>query len=287
MQLSQLLNAITGGVLSGVLCWLLMQALVRLAPLWRFGHAFGDLVLNAPGEYARENLRRAARGMLLLGASACAGVGGFVALGLLAVPRSHGVLMWVTFIIACALIVVWAVFVVRGIRRWRICRLAARADVALGSALERLAMQGHRVFHDVALGKQRFEHLVVGMRGLFVIRTVAHKPRRNLKVARLDGRTLEFQDGRRLPDPVIEVEQGARVLSELAGRLLGHALPARAVLAVPGWEVLTDQAGELLLVNEKTAITLLGWSRPSDQLLDEDAPALQERLARLSISRNL
>ncbi|MGH8363135.1 MAG: NERD domain-containing protein, partial [Gammaproteobacteria bacterium] len=197
------------------------------------------------------------------------------------------VLMWVIFIMACVLIVVWAVFLVRGYRRWRVCRFVARADVALGAALDRLAMQGHRVFHDVALGKQRFEHVVVGARGLFVIRTVARRPKRNLNVVRLHGRTLEFQDGLNLPDPSGEVEQGAHLLSELAGRLLNHPVQARAVLATPGWEVPTDQAGDLLLVNEKTAIMLLGWSRAGDHLLSEDAPALQERLVRLSISRNL
>lgn len=287
MQLSHLLIAITGGVLSGVLCWLLLQALVRLAPLVRLRHAFGDLVLNAPGEQARENLARAARGMLLLGAAACASVGGFVALAVLALPSFGGVLMWVIFIIACALIVVWAVFLVHGFRRWRVCRFAARADVALGAALDRLAMQGHRVFHDVALGKQRFEHVVVGPRGLFVIRTVARRPKRNLNVVRLHGRTLEFQDGVNLTDTAGEVEQGAHLLSELAGRLLNHPVQARAVLAAPGWEVPTDQAGDLLLVNEKTAIMLLGWSRAGDHLLSEEAPTLQERLVRLSINRNI
>ncbi len=287
MQLSHLLTAITGGVLSGVLCWLLLQALVRLAPLVRLRLAFGGLVLNAAGEMARANLTRAARDMLLLGAAACATVGGFVALALLSVPGFGGVLMWVIFIMACVLIVVWAVFLVRGYRRWRVCRFVARADVALGAALDRLAMQGHRVFHDVALGKQRFEHVVVGARGLFVIRTVARRPKRNLNVVRLHGRTLEFQDGLNLPDPSGEVEQGAHLLSELAGRLLNHPVQARAVLATPGWEVPTDQAGDLLLVNEKTAIMLLGWSRAGDHLLSEDAPALQERLVRLSISRNL
>ncbi|MDE2272693.1 MAG: NERD domain-containing protein [Gammaproteobacteria bacterium] len=287
MQLSHLLNAITGGVLSGVLCWLLLQAVVRVAPLVRLRLAFGGLVLNAPGELARENLARAARNMLLLGAAACAAVGGFVAFAVLAMPSVGAVLMWVIFVIACALIVVWAIFLVRGYRRWRVCRFASRADVAIGAALDRLAMQGHRVFHDVALGKQRFEHVVVGPRGLFVIRTVTRRPRRNLNVVRLHGRTLEFQDGLNLPDPAGEVEQGAHLLSELAGRLLNHPVQARAVLAVPGWEVSTDQAGDLLLVNEKTAIMLLGWSRAGDHLLNEDAPALQERLVRLSISRNL
>lgn len=287
MQLPQLLNAITGGVLAGVLCWLLLSALTWVAPLLRMRRVFGDLVLNAAGEVSRKHLRRAERGMLLLGAAACAAVGGCVALLLLTAPRFAGVLMWVIFFIACGLIVVWTVFVVRGFARWRACRFAARADVALGASLSRLALQGHRTLNDVMLGQENFEHVVVGPRGLFVIRTVARRPPRRLNSARLNGGILEFQDGRRLTEPVAEVQQAARLLSELASRQLGHPLRAQPVLAVPGWEVAPDQAGEPLLVNEKTAVMLLGWSRPVDQLLDDDAPALQERLARLCVNRGL
>lgn len=287
MLLPQLLNAITGGVFAGLLCWLLLNALAAVAPLLRMRRVFGDLVLNAAGEVSRKNLRRAERGMLLLGAAACAAVGGCLASLLLTAPRFAGALMWVIFLLACALIILWAVFVARGVARWRACRFAARADVAMGAALSRLALQGHRAFNDVMLGQENFEHVVVGSRGLFVIRTVARKPPRRLNSARLNNGVLEFQDGRRLTEPIAEVQQAARLLSELASRQLGHPLRAQPVLAVPGWEVAADQAGEPLLVNEKTAVMLLGWSRPVDQLLDDDAPALQERLARLCINRGL
>ena len=286
MQLPYLLNAITGGVLSSVLCWLLMNVLVRIALLLRIRRAFGDLVLNVPGEQARANLYRTQREALLLTAAACAAVGGFLAQWLLAAPRFQGVLMWVMFGVACVLIVAWLVFSVRVWRHWRTCRFAARADAALGAALERLALQGHRVFHEVMLGKQRFEHVVVGPHGLFVIRTVARRPGR-MNAARLNGRMLEFHDGKTLVDPILEAEQGARVLSELASRQLGHDLRARPVVATPGWEVTPDQFGDLVLVNEKTAVLLLSWSRPADHPLEDDAPALQERLARLSVNRAL
>src|SRR5574337_1077286 len=141
-----------------------IPVLFRIAPLLRMRRMFGDLVLNAPGEVSRKHLRRAGRGMLLLGAAACAAVGGCVALLLLTAPRFAGVLMWVIFLIACALIVVWAVFVVRGVARWSACRFAARADAALGAALSRLALQGHRAFNDVMLSQESFEHVVVGPR---------------------------------------------------------------------------------------------------------------------------
>jgi len=85
-----------------------------------------------------------------------------------------------------------------------------------------------------------------------------------MNAARLNDRTLEFHDGKLLVDPILEAEQGARTLSELAGRQLGHALRARAVVAVPGWDVAPDQAGELLLINEKPQFCCsAGAARPT------------------------
>lgn len=286
MPLTNLLNDITGGVLCGLLCWLLLSAATWVAPLLRFETRFRDLVLNASAEQARERLHRAQRKASLLTVAACAALGGFVTLWLLAMPRFHAVPIWVIFGVACLLIVAWCVFTMRAWRQWRTSRFAARADAALGAALERLAMQGHRVFHAVTFGTHCFEHVVVGPRGLFVIRTVARRPGR-MNAARLNERTLEFQDGKVLVDPILEAEQGARIFSELASRQLGHALRARAVVATPGWEVTPDQVGDLVLVNEKTVVLLLSWSRPADHPLEGDALALQERLARLCVNRRL
>ena len=286
MPSTNLLNALTGAVVCGLLCWLLLSAVVRMAPLLRFRNAFRDLVLNISAEQARAGLRRAEREALLRAAAACAAAGGFVAFWLLTVPQFRGVSLWVMSGVACILIAAWSVFTVRAWRQWRIWRFAARADTALGAALERLAMQGHRVFHAVSIGKHCFEHVIVGPRGLFVVRTVARRPGR-MNAARFNGRTLEFHDGKVLVDPILEAEEGARTLSELASRQLGHALRARAVVAVPGWEVTPDQVGELLLINEKTAILLPSWSRPADQPLAGDDLAMQERLARMSVTHSL
>jgi len=286
MSVVYLLNAVTDGVLCGLLSWLLLSVMGYIAPLLRLRSSFRDVVLNAPAEQARADLQRAQRAALRLTVAACAAIAGFIALWLLATPRFQGLPMWVAFAVACVLIGTWSVFSVHAWRHWRTCRFAARADAALGAALERLALQGHRVFHAVALGKQHFEHVVVGPQGLFVIRTVARRPGR-MNAARLNGHTLEFHDGKTLVDPVLEAEQGARLLSELASRQLDHALRARPVVATPGWEVTPDQIGDLLLVNEKTAVLLLSWSRPADHPLEGDAPALQERLARLCVNRAL
>lgn len=285
MQFDHVLNAAAGGVLSGALFWLLMWLLMRGVSLLRFRGAFPDLVLNVPGEHTRRTLRMAERELLLLTGAACAALATVPLL--LGPPPFTGVWMWIQALCAVLLLVAWAVFVVRAFKHWRICRFAARADAAIGAALARLALQGHRVFHGIVLGGESIDHVVVGPRGAYAVKVVAHRPAGEAKTARLGTRGLEFQDGSVQLDPMDSIERGARLLAELAMRSLGHNITVRPVLAVPGWEVVPVQNGELLLVNEKSAVMLSGWSRPDDQLFDEDAASLQERLARLSRNHSL
>lgn len=287
MQLGNLLNTIAAGVFAGTLFWLLMWPLVRVTPLLRLKGVFPELVLNGCAEQAREALHLASRELAMLTGAACAAVAAFLALLFMETPVSFGVLSYVLFAIACLLTVAWGVFAVRGLRRWWQYRFAARADAALGAVLGRVAMAGHRVFHDVSLGNERFEHVVVGPRGIFVVRVVARRAVKQARAVRLNGRTLEFQDGKVLADPIVSVERGARLLAELVERSLSHRVAVRPVVAVPGWEVAPAHGTELLLVNEKNALMLPGWSRPADHVFEEDLPALQERLARLSVNRGL
>jgi len=69
MPLTNLLNALAGAAVCGLLCWLLLSAAVRVAPLLRLRNAFRDLVLNMSAEQARAGLRRAEREALLLTAA--------------------------------------------------------------------------------------------------------------------------------------------------------------------------------------------------------------------------
>lgn len=287
MSLSTLFNSIAGGVFAGTVFWLLLWPLSRVRQLWRFKPMFADGVLNGCAEHSRAVLRAAERDLLLLTGAACAALAAFLALLTLGNAAALGVLTYVLFGIACALFVAWCVFIVRGLRCWRRRRFEARADAAIGATLARLAMQGYRVFHAVPLGRTIFEHVVVGPHGLFVVKVVARRVAKPTRVVRLNGRTLEFQDGTVLTEPVVSAENGARVLAELVGRMLDHRIQVRAVLAVPGWEVAPVPDGGSLLVNEKNALMLPGWSRPADHVFEDDLPALQERFARLCVNRTL
>src|SRR5579872_1874125 len=159
MPLAFVLNLIVGAVFAVAVAWAILWALTRVAPYLRFKGAFPELTQNAAGERARTELRATERDLLLLAAAAAMALTTVFALGLLGAPRLSGLWMWVLFGLACALIAAWWVFLVRGFMAWRLRRYAARSSIALAGALGRLALQGHRVFHDVPCGGLTVDHV--------------------------------------------------------------------------------------------------------------------------------
>jgi len=289
MSMMLVLNALSGAVFAAAVTWALLWALTRVAPYLRFKGAFPELGLNAPAEQARATLRAVERDLLLLAAAACTLLTAVMALFVYGSPRLTGLWMWLLFGLACALFIAGWVFLVRGFISWRRCRYAARAHLALSGALGRLAMQGHRLFHDVPLGELTLDHLVVGKLGAFAITLIARRPGKLGNVARINGRSIEFQDGFALLDTIALAERGARALADATAKGLSHRIHVLPVVAVPGWEIAPPQgqAGEVFLINEKSAVMLLRSSKPADHLLDEDAASLQEQLMRLCVNPKL
>lgn len=287
MLLAFVLNLIVGAAFAAAAAWAILWALVRVAPYLRFRGVFQELAQNAAGERARAELRATERDLLLLAAAAATGFTAAFALGLLGASRLSGLWMWVLFGVACALFVVWSVFLVRGFMAWRLRRYAARSSVALAGALGRLALQGHRVFHDVPCGGLIVDHVVMGKLGVFALTLVAHRPGKLGNVARINGRSIEFQDGHVLLDTLALAERGARALTDATAKGLSHRIHVLPAVAIPGWEIAPPQgqAGEVFLINEKSAVMLLRSAKPSDQLLDQDVVALQEQLTRLCTNK--
>lgn len=279
-------NLFTAAVFTGAIAWGLFWLLAHAARWFRFKGAFPDLVQNAAGTPARRALREQERDLLLLGCAALTAIAAWLVLCIYLIPRLTGIWMWVLFAPACLLFIAWWVFLVLDLRRWRELRFAARAQAAFAGALGRLSLQGHRVFHDVTVGDLTLDHVVMGAKGMFAIRLVARRPGRGAEaVVRINGRSIEFQDGFALLDAIAMAERGARALSDMQVKGLSHRLHVLPVVAVPGWEIAPSQgqAGETFLANEKTAMLLLRASKPADYLMDADLGPLQEYLARLTV----
>jgi hypothetical protein len=290
MGLSLIITVITAAVFAGALAWALLWSSLRIAGWIRFKGAFPELVQNVAGGAARRELRFLEREVATLTAACLAALAAAALLSFYAEARLTGVWMWVLFGVACALAVAWIFFLVRQLRRWRDLRFAARAQAAFAAALGRLNLQGHRVFHDLEVGGITLDHVVLGTKGCFAIRLVARRPRKGVEtVVRINGRSIEFQDGYALLDTIALAERGARALADMPVKGLSHRLHVLPVVAVPGWEIAPaqGQAGETFLANEKTAMLLLRASKPADYLMDADAALFHEHLARMSVDPGL
>ncbi|HEX4300132.1 MAG TPA: NERD domain-containing protein [Gammaproteobacteria bacterium] len=286
MPLALVISIITAAVFTAAVAWALLWLSLRLASLLRFKGAFPEGVQNAAGGIARRELRRLERELAVLTAGVSAAVGAAVLLALYGNTRLTGVWLWLLFGLACTLVVAWIVFLVRQLMRWREARFAARAQAAFAASLARLNLQGLRVFHDVALGDLTLDHVVLGLRGLFVIRVVTRRPARGAEtVVRINGRSIEFQDGFALLDTLSLTERAARALADMQVKGLSHRPHVLPVVAVPGWEIAPAQgaAGETFLANEKTAMLLTRVAKPADSLMDADVALLQEHLTKLSM----
>jgi len=287
--LAFVLNALSGALCAAALVWALLWCCTRLAPYVRFKGAFAELALNAAGERARTALRAVERDILLLMAAALSAGGTFLALWIYGGVRLTSLWMWLLFALACLLFIAWWVFLVRKLIAWRLARHAARCHVALGGVLGRLALQGGRAFHDVPLGEHTLDHLVIGKQGAFAISLVARRPGKSGNVVRINGRSIEFQDGFALLDSIALAERAARTVADATMKATSHRVHVLPVVAVPGWEIAPpqSQAGETFLVNEKSVVLLLRNSKPADYLMDQDVAALQELLARLCVNPTL
>jgi hypothetical protein len=262
VPLALVISIITAAVFVGAVAWALLWLSLRLASLLRFKGAFPEGVQNAAGGIARRELRRLERELAVLMAGASAALSAAVLLVLYGNTRLTGV---------------W---------RWREARFAARAQAAFAASLARLNLQGLRVFHDVALGDLTLDHVVLGLRGLFAIRVVTRRPARGAEtVVRINGRSIEFQDGFALLDTLSLTERASRALADMQVKGLSHRPHVLPVVAVPGWEIAPAQgaAGEIFLANEKTAMLLTLTAKPADSLMDADVALLQEHLTKLSM----
>ncbi|MCU0560058.1 MAG: hypothetical protein MUD16_07675 [Desulfobacterales bacterium] len=118
-------------------------------------------------------------------------------------------------------------------------RYNGRIEVA--RALNALAPDGYRVYHDVPGEGFSLHHVAAGPHGVFAVHTSSgKKPPRSTRVedatVAYNGHALFFP--RWSDDHTIgHAEARAQWLSERLERAIGEAVAVRAVVAVPGWFV--------------------------------------------------
>ncbi|MFQ6007207.1 MAG: hypothetical protein ACE5OQ_17095, partial [Woeseia sp.] len=155
-------------------------------------------------------------------------------------------------------------------------QFARDASIAAGHGLQKLSANMNRVFHDVPCGSGVIDNVIVGLHGVYAVNVVARRPGKDNRV-RLDGDILDFAPGR-YSRSLAEFGRRNRQLALEFGKMLGHEVRVRSVVAVPGWEIESQSSTEHLIVNECNLVMLRGWKDQNDYLMHEEVEELQEAL---------
>lgn len=188
------------------------------------------------------------------------------------VPKWQLITVLVLLGIALSFLVYQIVQTVVAKRRLLFCR---DASMATGHALQKLTANQNRVFHDVACAAGTIDNVIVGLHGIYTVSVIARKAGKNNR-ATLKGDRLSFGEKH-----VISVKRSATKSDQLAKevrKVTGHDIRIRSVIAIPGWEIETQQSSEFLVVNERNLAMLTGWKDPKDYLMNEDVQAIQQML---------
>ena len=153
-------------------------------------------------------------------------------------------------------------------------RFQRDASIAIGHQLLRLAATQGSVFHDVQVGKRVIDHVLIGHNGAYAIHVIARRNRGG-KSAMLSDENLK------MGDDLVGLEgftNDVHKLSASFSKLGSQKIRVRSVVAVPGWDIDSQQGDKHLLVNERTLPMLTGWKSQSDYLMNEDVAAIQSFL---------
>jgi hypothetical protein len=157
-------------------------------------------------------------------------------------------------------------------RRWM--RLGYDSELAVGQELNRLMLEGYRVFHDFPADDFKIDHIVVGKKkGVFTVETKA-RPKRATKnrpkkaTIEYNGRVLYYPQGKDLRT-IEQAQRQAEWLSNWMGNAIGERVYVRAVVALPGWYVKRTSAEGIPVVNPKQFSSLFKHIEP--RLLTEEA----------------
>lgn len=257
--------------------WMVLAAkLARRRP-------FGDLIMLEPGHRVRQVLQKLDRKYYLFLAALLVYLLLFaVAYVLWGDPSVSKDDMWKWLALLALVAVVSLLLPIQIVKLKRArSRQAFRrtANIAVGHALQRIASRGYNVYHDVPVGKQIIDNVVIGAKGAYAVNVfVLGNGHAKSSTARLDDSSLVFGKAKTSAPVGVCVNRVGGLSKELS-RVIGHPIRVRSVIAVPGWNVASTDSDKHLLVNEKNVVMLTGWTDPDTYLMDDDVAQIHDYLA--------
>jgi hypothetical protein len=189
------------------------------------------------------------------------------------VPRWQLLLVLVILGVAAAFLAYQIIRIVIAKRKLVFCR---DASMATGHALHNITANQNRVFHDVPCAAGTIDNVVVGLHGIYTVSVIARKAGKNNR-AILKGDHLHF-GGKQVVSVKRSSIKSAQLAKEIR-KVAGHDVWVRSVIAIPGWDIESQESSEFLVVNERNLTMLTGWKDPKEYLMNEDVEAIQNLLA--------
>lgn len=117
-------------------------------------------------------------------------------------------------------------------------KLGRDGEKFVGQALEELRSGGAIVLHDITANDFNVDHVVISLKGIFVIETKTRsKPKgRDTKIV-YDGEKILIDGWTLTPDPLKQVQANTSWIRDLLMESTGKSFPVRPVLLFPGWYV--------------------------------------------------
>jgi hypothetical protein len=159
-------------------------------------------------------------------------------------------------------------------------KLLRDANVAIGHQLHRTLTGLGRLFHDVDTDAGIVDHVFVGRFGVFAVTVFARRAIHAGEVV-VDGNELRFRPSRTVKS-IVPVSKRVAALEREFRRSLDRRVRVQSVIAVPGWNITAEAAGDHILVNEHSLQVLQEWQNQSDTLSDDDVDTLQDRLTHVT-----
>ena len=171
----------------------------------------------------------------------------YVSLGLLAAAVLAGVAYFLYTIL-------------KMIKLRRALRLGYIGELTVGQGLNRMMLEGYRVYHDFPAEGFNIDHIIVGPKGVFAIETKTRsKPvtadRQADATVTYDGRMLHFPTGSS-HEIIDQAKHHGKWLARWLSQAVGEPLTVRAIVALPGWLVKRTSPEGPPVVNPKQFTSL-------------------------------
>lgn len=229
-----------------------------------------EKLLRPPGESLRRKLEELDECMFLFTSVllTSASVAGVMANQEFASSRSIEAVAFHPGVLLLTLISFYSIWKMFSVLKLRIAfLLGLSGELAVGEELNKLMLDGCRVFHDFPGGDDwNIDHIIIAPGGVFAIETKARSKRAPLKdqpdhKVEYNGEILIFPDGW-TAKPLQQADRNACQLAVFLEKATGEESPVIPVVVLPGWYVTAKPGAFIKVLNPKMVRKLVMDARP-------------------------